>query len=117
MKSPIVTAPAGMLMRIGDKTIYHLGDTALTKDFELVGTYENVDVALVPIGGHYTMDSADGVRAVGMIQPKIAVPIHYNTRPIIAADPHEFSTQVDSLTTSRGLAMDAGAMIELTSLS
>lgn len=117
MKSTIVTTPAGMLIRMGDKTIYHLGDTALTKDLELIGEYENVDVALVPIGGNYTMDSTDGVRAVGMIKPKVAVPIHYNTRPIIASDPHEFSTQVDSLTTSRGLAMDAGAMIELTALS
>lgn len=112
MKSNIVTAPAGMLIKTEGKTVYHMGDTALTKDFELVGEYETVDVLFVPIGGHYTMHSDDAVLAVGMIKPQLAVPIHYNTWPIIAADADEFVRQVENFTPSSGLCMQAGAVLD-----
>ena len=66
---------------------------------------ENIDVAMLPIGGYYTMDIDDAVRAVGMIKPKIAVPMHYNTFPAIKADPSEFAAKVgEKLTRVRVLA-------------
>jgi len=52
-----------------------------------------VDVALLPIGGNYTMDIDDAVRAVRMIKPRVAVPMHYNTFPLIKASPDEFAAK------------------------
>src|SRR5829696_4495226 len=54
--------PAGLLIHIGDHLIYHLGDTALFSDLQLIARRgDKVDLALVPIGGHYTMDRYDAV--------------------------------------------------------
>src|SRR5436309_13021338 len=58
-----VNTPAGLVVSIGGKTVYHLGDTCLFSDLALVGKRDPVDVALMCIGGHYTMDSTDGVEA------------------------------------------------------
>ena len=81
--------PCGFLLEIDGKKIYHAGDTGLTVEMSLLEA-EGVDVALVPIGGHYVMDIDDAVRAVGFIKPKKTVPIHYNTFPPIKADGAEF---------------------------
>ena len=85
--------PAGVLIEIGGRRIYHAGDTGLTKDMELLAD-EMVDVALLPIGGNYTMDVYDAAKAVAMIKPKLAVPMHYGTFPVIEADPEEFVREV-----------------------
>lgn len=91
----ISTAPAGMIITINNKTIYHMWDTALTKDFELIGEYgPKIDCLLVPIWDHYTMGVDDAVIATGMIRPKTVVPIHYNTFPTIKADDLHFAQQV-----------------------
>src|SRR4051812_27900246 len=60
--------PAGLLIHIGDRLVYHLGDTALFSDMKLIAQRgDKVDLALVPIGGHYTMDPFDAVTAGGLI--------------------------------------------------
>lgn len=82
--------PAGVLLNFGGKTIYHAGDTALTKDMELLGEYEDVDIAMLPIGDNFTMGVRDASIAAKMVKPKIAIPMHYNTWPPIKADPEEF---------------------------
>ncbi len=82
--------PCGFLIEIDGKVIYHAGDTALISDMELIGRYENVDVALLPIGGNFTMDVRDAAIAAEMVKPKLAIPMHYKTWPIIDADPDEF---------------------------
>src|SRR5919108_804977 len=65
-----VNTPAGLLVHLGDKTVYHLGDTALFSDMQLIAQRGNhVNVALVPIGGHYTMDRFDAVTACEWIGP------------------------------------------------
>jgi len=81
--------PCGFLIEVDGKKIYHAGDTGLTVEMTLLEE-EKVDVALLPIGGHYTMDIRDAVRAVSFIKPKKAVPMHYNTFPPIKSDPSEF---------------------------
>jgi L-ascorbate metabolism protein UlaG (beta-lactamase superfamily) len=53
-----------------------------------------VDVAMLPIGDRYTMGPEDAVRAVEMIEPKVVIPIHYNTWPPIAQDPEAFKAAV-----------------------
>ncbi len=81
---------AGLLYSAEGQTVYHLGDTGLTSDLALVGRREAVDVALVPIGDHYTMGPQDAAEAVAMIGPAKVVPCHYNTFPAIAQDPQDF---------------------------
>lgn len=84
--------PCGFVIEVNGKKVYHLGDTGLTMDMKLLES-ENIDVALVPIGGNYTMDIDDAIKAVEFINPKIAIPMHYDTFPLIKADPKEFSNK------------------------
>ncbi len=79
----------GFIVTIGGKKICHLGDTALTKDFELLAD-EGIDLLLAPIGDTYTMGPEDAARAAQMIRPALAVPMHYDTFPAIRQDPQDF---------------------------
>jgi len=81
--------PGGFLITLNGKTLYHSGDTGLIFDMKLL-EQDNIDLAFLPIGGNYTMDTDDAVRAVEFIKPKIIVPMHYNTFPVIQADPKIF---------------------------
>ena len=83
----------GFLIQMGGKKIYHAGDTALISDMALLAD-EEIDVALLPIGDVYTMGPADALRAVKMIRPKLVIPMHYNTFPLIVQDPHAFAESV-----------------------
>jgi L-ascorbate metabolism protein UlaG (beta-lactamase superfamily) len=97
-----VNTPAGLLMRIGDRVVYHVGDTALFSDLKLVaGRGDPIDVALVPIGGHYTMDRIDGVTAAEFIGAGTVIPCHYNTFPPIETDDQAFKSDVESQTSSK----------------
>jgi L-ascorbate metabolism protein UlaG (beta-lactamase superfamily) len=88
--------PAGLLIGIGDRLIYHLGDTALFSDLQLVARRgDKVDLALVPIGGHYTMDRIDAVTAVEFVQPRQVIPCHYDTFPPIETDAQAFKAEVE----------------------
>lgn len=80
----------GFVLTIGGKKIYHAGDTSLMMDMQLLKD-EKIDVACLPIGGYYTMNANDAVRATSFIAPKIVVPMHFNTFPQIAQDPNEFA--------------------------
>ncbi|MCK9211467.1 MAG: metal-dependent hydrolase [Ignavibacteriaceae bacterium] len=87
--------PAGVLLFIEDKIIYHTGDTGLFFDMKLIGEINKIDYMLLPIGDNFTMGIDDAVRAVEFVNPNYAVPMHYNTFPIIAADPYEFKSKVE----------------------
>jgi L-ascorbate metabolism protein UlaG (beta-lactamase superfamily) len=89
-----VNTPAGMVIHMGGTTVYHLGDTALFSDLELVGKRDDVDVALMCIGGHYTMDRFDGVAAADLIGAKTVIPCHYDTFPPIETDAEAFKKDV-----------------------
>jgi L-ascorbate metabolism protein UlaG (beta-lactamase superfamily) len=80
--------PVGFVLK-KDKTIYHAGDTGLFMDMMLIADY-NLDVALLPIGGRYTMDIEQAVEACKMLRPKVVIPMHYNTWNVIKANPNEF---------------------------
>jgi L-ascorbate metabolism protein UlaG (beta-lactamase superfamily) len=89
-----VNTPAGVIVTIGDRTVYHLGDTALFGDMELIGRRHAIDVALMCIGGHYTMDRHDAVEAARRIGALQVIPCHYNTFPLIATDAQAFQADV-----------------------
>lgn len=87
------TTPHGFLIDAGGTRIYHAGDTALTKDMELLEG--QVDVALLPIGDNFTMGPDDAARAADMIKPRVVIPIHFDTWPLIAQDPDRFRSLVE----------------------
>ena len=89
--------PAGVLLTIGGKTIYHAGDTGLFLDMKLIGEMQNIDLAMLPIGDNYTMGVDDAVKAVEFLNCKTAVPIHFGTFPVIDTDPEEFKRKVESI--------------------
>jgi len=82
--------PAGVLLFIGGRTIYHAGDTALFGDMELIGRRHPIDVALLPIGDYFTMGIEDAIEAVRLLRPTITIPIHFNTYPPITVDAGAF---------------------------
>lgn len=86
--------PCGFLVTMDGKTLYHTGDTALFMDMQLIGEMNKIDVALLPIGDNYTMGMTDAVKAVELLKPGLAVPMHYNTWDLIAADPADFVKRV-----------------------
>lgn len=102
-------SPCGFVIKSQDKTLYHAGDTGLTMDMKLL-TYESIDLAFLPIGGNFTMDIQDAVIAADFIKAKKIVPMHYNTFPVIQADPHTFKSLVN---TSEVVIMDSGHSITL----
>jgi L-ascorbate metabolism protein UlaG (beta-lactamase superfamily) len=81
---------AGFVINFYDKIIYFAGDTALTYDMKIIGDMYDVDVALLPIGGHFTMDADEALFAVDFIKPNVVIPMHYNTWPLISADAENF---------------------------
>ncbi|MEE8577906.1 MAG: metal-dependent hydrolase [candidate division Zixibacteria bacterium] len=90
----IYTGPAtGFLITIGGKTVYHPGDTGLFYDMKLIGEMNRIDLAFLPIGDNFTMGIDDAVKAVELLRPAQVVPIHYDTFPVIAADPAEFASK------------------------
>ncbi|MGA2163864.1 MAG: metal-dependent hydrolase [Solirubrobacteraceae bacterium] len=88
--------PAGLVVGFGGKVIYHLGDTALFSDLQLVGRRQPIDVALMCIGGHYTMDRFDAVEAARLVGAKQVIPCHYDTFPPIATDAQAFKAEVEA---------------------
>jgi L-ascorbate metabolism protein UlaG (beta-lactamase superfamily) len=103
-----VNTPAGLVINIGDTIVYHLGDTCLFSDLQLVGKRTPIDIALMCIGGHYTMDSTDGVDAAQLVGAKTVIPCHYNTFPLIEADAQAFKSDVESATGSTVVVLEPG---------
>lgn len=83
--------PAGIILTMGGKKVYHAGDTGLFLDMQLIGeAWGPLDVALLPIGDNFTMGIDDAVRAAGFLKAKVCIPMHYNTFDVIKADAAEF---------------------------
>ena len=85
--------PTGALVTIEGKKVYHAGDTGLFYDMKLIGE-EGIDVALLPIGDHYTMGPSDAVRAVRLLVPRLVIPMHYGTFSAVEQDPTAFAERV-----------------------
>jgi L-ascorbate metabolism protein UlaG (beta-lactamase superfamily) len=92
----VIGIAAGLVIGVGPTTVYHLGDTALFGDLGLIAERTPVNVALVPIGGHYTMDQQDAVTAAELIDADTVIPMHYDTFPPIEADPERFASDVEA---------------------
>ncbi|MDY0396972.1 metal-dependent hydrolase [Virgibacillus halophilus] len=102
--------PAGIMLMIDGKTIYHMGDTALFTDLKMYGDMHDIDLAFIPIGDNFTMGPEDALVATDWIKAKTVVPVHYDTFPVIQQDPDAFAAKVK---TGEGKCMKIGETIEL----
>jgi L-ascorbate metabolism protein UlaG (beta-lactamase superfamily) len=106
--SVAVGQAAGWVINIGGTTLYHAGDTCLFGDMKLIAERTPPDVAMLPIGGHYTMDRHDAVVAAELIGAPTVIPMHYNTFPPIEADAEAFKADVESKTSSTVVILQPG---------
>jgi len=83
-------APTGVIVAGEGKAVYHAGDTGVFGDMQFIGEFYKPEVALIPIGGYYTMDADQAVEAVKLIKPKAVIPMHYKTFPVLAQSADEF---------------------------
>lgn len=104
--------PAGVLIEADGKRVYHAGDTALFSDLALVGR-KGLDLALVPIGDHFTMGPSDAVEAVRWLAPEHVVPIHYDTFPPIRQDAGAFASAVRTQTGAACSVLAPGESLDL----
>ena len=104
--------PAGFLLTIEDKVIYHAGDTALFGDMALYGAHYDIDLAFLPIGDNYTMGPDDALVAADMLQAKAVVPVHYDTFDLIKQDAEAFCANLEAQGQT-GHALKIDASIEL----
>jgi len=87
----------GWVIEFEDGTrVYHSGDTDLFGDMALVRDRWAPSVAVLPIGGHYTMGPADAARAIGLVGAQTVIPVHYGTFPILAGTPAQLQAATDA---------------------
>jgi L-ascorbate metabolism protein UlaG (beta-lactamase superfamily) len=99
---------AGLVIKLGETTVYHAGDTCLFGDMQLIARRSDIDVALLPIGGHYTMDRRDAVVAAEFVGAGTVIPMHYDTFPAIKADAQAFKAEVEEKTSSTVVVLEPG---------
>ncbi len=89
--------PGGFLIAVKNgPTLYHTGDTDLFSDMALVSRYARVDVMLACIGGHFTMDPQRAADAVRLVRPRVVVPMHFGTFPVLSGTPEAFASALRS---------------------
>ncbi len=104
----VIGTAAGWVVNIGGTTVYHLGDTALFGDLELIAKRTPVDVALIPVGGHYTMDRHDAVVAAQLIGAPTVIPMHHSTFPPIETDLGAFKEELERETDATAVLLEPG---------
>lgn len=103
--------PTGALLRLGERLLYHAGDTSLFSDMSLIARH-GIEVALLPIGDNFTMGPDDALEAVKYLQPKVVVPMHYNTFDLIRQDPQSFARRVEAETPARCVVLGPGESLD-----
>jgi L-ascorbate metabolism protein UlaG (beta-lactamase superfamily) len=104
--------PAGFLLTLEGKNLYHACDTGLFYDMKLIGEV-GLDVAILPIGDNFTMGPDDALRAIKLLEPKTVIPIHYDTFEVIKQDPHAFAKQVEAETPAECVVLKPGDTFRL----
>lgn len=106
--------PNGFLITAQEsgQRLYYAGDTALFSDMELIGD-ERIDVAFLPIGDHFTMGTADSIKAIKFLRPRFVAPMHYNTFPHIMQDAGGWANRVSNETSAVPIVIDPGGSFTL----
>lgn len=107
--------PTGFVIELEDgKTIYHAGDTGVFADMALIGELYPLDVALLPIGDVFTMGTKQAAKAVSLLQPKVVIPMHFGSFPILVQDPALFAAAVNqNRPQTRVVALKPGESFEM----
>jgi L-ascorbate metabolism protein UlaG (beta-lactamase superfamily) len=100
--------PCGVVIETGQGTLYHAGDTEVFLDMQLIGELTPVDLALLPIGGVYTMDAVTAVRAVELLRPRMVAAMHHSTFPALEQDAAAFGREVEARTSARYVDLVVG---------
>jgi len=87
-------APCGYIFEIANYTIYHAGDTCLNSEMKVIGEVYKPDLAMLPVGGCYTMDIENAVIAADWLGVTGVIPMHYNTFDAIKVDISDFERQI-----------------------
>jgi L-ascorbate metabolism protein UlaG (beta-lactamase superfamily) len=99
--------PCGFIFKVAGKTIYFAGDTGLFLDMKLIGDRNRLDAAFLPIGDNFTMGVEDAVTATDYLKPKVVVPMHFDTWPVIGADLDAFLSGVEKVGVT-GIKLEIG---------
>ena len=92
------SSPAGYIVRMPDGlTVYHAGDTCVFSGMELWGQLYDIDVALLPVGGVFTMDARQAALACKLLGCKAAVPMHWGTFPVLAQNAASFMAELERM--------------------
>ncbi len=105
--------PNGILIFTNEgQTLYHAGDTTVFAEMEWIGD-EGIDLAILPIGDHYTMGPAKALRAINLLRPKVVIPMHYNTFDAITQDAAAWAERVARETAARPVVLEPGGTFSL----
>jgi L-ascorbate metabolism protein UlaG (beta-lactamase superfamily) len=104
---------AGFVIGMEGRRVYHAGDTALFSDMKLIGELCHPDVALLPIGGRFTMGPEEAMIAARYIGAPLVIPIHYDTWPVIRQDPKQFRTALERTTDIRVRILSPGEKLTI----
>jgi L-ascorbate metabolism protein UlaG (beta-lactamase superfamily) len=104
--------PCGLLITTEGRKLYLAGDTGLFYSMRLIGE-EGIDLAALPIGDNFTMGPEDALRAVKLIEPRVVIPIHYNTFDVIAQNPTTWAERVRADTDTEPVVLDPGDSYQL----
>ena len=105
--------PCGFVFIGKERRVYHAGDTGLFGDMALIGEMYKPDVALLPIGGYFTMGPYEAAKAAELIRAKFVVPMHYNTFDLIRQDPDEFRRMVRERISSDVIIIKEGESVNI----
>ena len=95
LHSSLTGTPTGIIIRGSEKTIYHAGDTGVFGDMTIIHELYKPDIALIPIGGHYTMGPFEAAKAVELLKPEIVIPMHYGTFPVLSGTPEQLKKFIE----------------------
>ncbi len=104
--------PCGFLIKAQERCVYFAGDTGLFLDMKLIGDRNRIDLAILPTGDNFTMGIEDAITAAEYLKPKVAIPMHYGTWPLIDTDPAAFVAGVEKLGI-KGVVMEIGGTFTL----
>jgi L-ascorbate metabolism protein UlaG (beta-lactamase superfamily) len=88
---------AGFVLSVDGISIYHAGDTTVFGDMRLIASHSPIDIALLPVGGRYTMDPEGAVDAVRLLKPSVVIPMHYADWPSTSLDSDSFVSAVEGI--------------------
>lgn len=105
--------PAGVIIDFDGVRIYNTGDTCVFGDMALIAELYQPEVMVLPVGGHYTMDAFEAKKAIELVKPKLAIPVHYNTWPPLEMDVQKFKAKVEAAGSTKVEVMAPGGTYEL----